>query len=103
MIDLTYANLEKEIKDGVSVVYFWADWCGPCVHMKPELDAVESEYVDKVKFGRVNVDEQPETTSRYGVRSIPTILFFVDGRHREKQVGSVPREVLKNKLDKLLK
>ena len=78
------------------VIDFWALWCGPCRVIAPVLEEIASELGDRVTIGKVNVDEQPELASRFGIQSIPQLLFFKDGAEKDRVVGAVPkREILK--------
>jgi thioredoxin 1 len=83
-------------------VDFWAPWCGPCKSIAPVLDDLGREYSGKVKICKMNVDDNPQTPSRYNVRGIPNIVFFKDGEVVEQIVGAVPREQLREAIDKLL-
>ena len=81
------------------MVDFWAPWCGPCKAIAPSIDALETVYGDKMKFVKVNVDENPISPSKYGVQAIPTLIFFKNGEIVDKQIGAVPKGVLAQKLD----
>lgn len=89
-------------KDGVSVVDFWAEWCGPCRLVGPVIDDLSKEYDGKALVGKVNVDHNPEVSMKYGVRSIPTILFIKDGEVVDKHVGAATKKTLADKLEAIL-
>lgn len=99
--EFTDANF-KEIaieKSGVSVVDFWAEWCGPCRMITPIIEELATEYKDKAVIGKINVDNNPETSMKFGVMSIPTILIFKDGKLVDKHVGATTKAVLAKKID----
>ena len=87
--------------EGVMMVDFWAEWCGPCRAIAPVLDDLARESSGKVTLAKVNVDENPGLAARYGVRSIPTILLVKQGKVADQVVGAVPRAKIKEKLDAL--
>jgi thioredoxin 1 len=89
----TVVNSQK-----VAMVDFWAEWCGPCRMIAPSVEELSKEYHDRAVIAKVNVDENPETAMQFGIRSIPTILFFKGGKVVDKQIGVVPRSVLEGKL-----
>ena len=89
---------ETALKNGVSVVDFWAEWCGPCRLVAPIIEQLAEEYDGKALIGKVNVDHNPEVSMKYGVRSIPTILIFKDGEIVEKHVGTATKATLEQKL-----
>jgi thioredoxin 1 len=90
-------------RDGVAVVDFWAPWCAPCHMMAPILDEVAIETADRdVRIVKVNVDEAPEVSSGFGIRSVPTLMFFKDGEPEFELVGLVPKPVLKREVEALL-
>ena len=84
------------------IVDFWAEWCGPFKMIGQVLDELNNDYDDKILIGKVNVDEQGSLAMKYGIRNIPTLLFFKNGQLIDKQVGSVPRKVLEEKLKSIL-
>lgn len=94
--DATFAA-EIEKHKGLAVVDFWAAWCGPCRMIAPFLDQLASEYDGKAKVAKVDVDTNQETAMRFNVRSIPSILFFKDGKHVDTVVGAVPKSHLERK------
>ncbi len=103
-IELTDSNFdEKVIQSGKPVlVDFWAEWCGPCRMIAPVVHELSDEYGDKAIFGKVDVDNNNGIASKYGIRNIPTILFFKNGQIVDKLVGAVPKKQFVEKLDKLL-
>lgn len=96
--DSTYANFTE---NGVVLVDFWAPWCRPCLMLGPIVEELSNEY-DNVKIGKVDVDENPETSQQLGIRSIPTILIYKDGQIVEKHVGGASKAQLKSLIDKHL-
>jgi len=101
-LELTDANFEETIKSGKPVmVDFWAQWCGPCLMIAPTVEELSKEYDGQVVVGKLDVDNNM-SGGNYGVRNIPTILFFKNGEVVDKQVGAVPKAVLKKKLDALV-
>ncbi|MBA4788992.1 MAG: thioredoxin [Pseudomonadota bacterium] len=89
-------SFEQDVlKSGAPVVVdFWAEWCGPCRMVAPILDEVSGELGEKIKIVKLNVDENPETASKYGIMSIPTLLLFKDGKIASRQVGAAPKAKL---------
>jgi len=104
METFTDANFdEKVIKaDKLTVVDFWAEWCAPCRMIAPTLAELAGEYTGKVVIGKVNVDENNKTATKYGIRSIPTLLFFRDGQIRKQVVGVRSKEELAEAIDENL-
>jgi thioredoxin 1 len=98
---LTDANFESTIGKGVSLVDFWAPWCGPCRVQGPIVDEVADEMVSKASVCKLNVDENPLTARKYGIQSIPTILIFRDGKPVQKFVGIKNKNTLINSLGEL--
>ena len=102
-ITLSDANFDQVINDEKPVlVDFWAEWCGPCKMIGPVVEELAAEYEGKAVIAKLNVDENPNTTVKFGVRSIPTLLVFKGGKVVDKQVGAVPKSVLAQKLDSQL-
>jgi len=88
--------------DGLVLVDFWAVWCGPCQMVAPIVEELAKEYDGKLKVLKLNTDEDPDIAGKYGIMSIPTLLFFKGGQPVEKVVGAVPKRILKEAIDKLL-
>ncbi|MDZ4846115.1 MAG: thioredoxin [Chitinophagales bacterium] len=102
--EITDSNFEAEVlnNEKVTLIDFWAEWCGPCRAIGPIVEELAKEYDGKALIGKVNVDENPEITVKYGIRNIPTILFIKKGEIVDKQVGAVPKSTLEEKLKKYL-
>ena len=96
VLELTNNNFEEEVlkSDKTVLVDFWASWCGPCKMMAPVVEAIAEEMGDKAKFGKVNVDEQPELAEKYGIMSIPTFLIFKNGEVANTTVGVQDKQEL---------
>ena len=102
-LQITDATLNEVLAtDKLVVIDFWAEWCGPCRLVGPFVEELAQEYAGKVEIGKMNVDENVDTPNEYGIRNIPTILFFKDGKLVDKQVGAAQKGVLKAKVDSLL-
>jgi len=99
-VAVTDATFDQEVEQhrGLAVVDFWATWCGPCHMVAPILDQLAGEYQGKLKFAKMDVDENQKTAMRFNVRSIPSILFFKDGRHVDTLVGAYPKPVFEQKI-----
>jgi thioredoxin 1 len=102
--DVTDQNFESEVinADVPTLVDFWAPWCGPCRMVAPIVEELAGEYEGRVKFVKLNTDENPAVSGRYGIRSIPTLLVFKDGEVKGQIVGFRPKSELKNRLDSVL-
>lgn len=103
-LELTDATFEEEVlqADRPVLIDFWAPWCGPCRVVSPVVEEIAEEYADQVKVGKINVDENAEMAQRYGVRGIPTLLYFKDGEVADRVVGAVPKPQLVEKLEALV-
>ncbi len=99
-LEITDANFEEVINtDQPVLVDFWAEWCGPCKMIGPVVEELAEDFEGKAVIGKVNVDENPETAAKFGIRSIPTLLVIKGGEIVEKQIGAVPKATLAGKLD----
>ena len=100
----TDGNFDASVlKAGVPVlVDFWAEWCGPCKRLAPTVDALAADYGDKVSIGKLNVDENPGTAIKYNVRGIPALLLFKNGELVDQVVGLVPKDAIKQVIDRNL-
>jgi thioredoxin 1 len=103
-IEITDSNFEEVVlkADKPVLVDFWAEWCGPCRMVGPVVEELSNEYEGKAVIGKVDVDNNPEVSMKFGIRNIPALLFFKDGEIVDKQIGAVPKSVLAEKLDKQL-
>jgi len=97
---LTDKTFDEFIKEGISLIDFYADWCGPCKMMSPIIEELSKEMTG-IKFGKLNVDENKETAMKYGVMSIPTFIIFKDGEYIDAIVGGMPKEVFKEILENI--
>ncbi len=101
-IELNASNFSDTIKEGVTLVDFWAPWCGPCRMIAPVIEELADDYAGKAKICKVNTDEEQDIAIQYGIRSIPTILFFKNGELADQMVGAAGKQVLADKLNSLL-
>lgn len=103
-VEFTDANFEEVAlkSDKPVMVDFWAEWCGPCRMVGPIVEEMSNEYEGKAVIGKVNVDDNPEISAKFGIRNIPTIIFLKNGEMVDKSVGAVPKNVLAEKIDNLL-
>ena len=100
IVEITQDNFEAEVTQSKLpvLVDFWASWCGPCRMLSPVVDELAEQYDGKVKFGKINVDEQPRLAMNYSVQSIPTLLLFRDGKAVNKSIGVVPKASIEQML-----
>lgn len=98
IVNATDQTFKSEVENGAVLVDFWAPWCGPCKMIAPVLEELDQELGDKLKIVKVNVDENPEVASEYGVMSIPTLFLFKENEVVEKWVGFQPKEALLEQL-----
>lgn len=103
-IELTDANFDEIVlgSDKPVMIDFWAEWCGPCRMVGPVVEEIYNDYTGKAVVAKVNVDENPNISMKFGIRNIPTIVFLKNGELVDKSVGAVPKNVLTEKLDNLL-
>ncbi|MGQ9619545.1 MAG: thioredoxin [Bacteroidales bacterium] len=95
--DETVLKSEKPV-----MVDFWAEWCGPCRIIAPFIEEISEEYEGRALVAKCNVDNSPTTTVKFGIRNIPTVLYFKNGKVADRQVGAVPKNNLRTKLENLL-
>lgn len=98
--EITDTNFSEEVLQakGVVLIDVFANWCGPCKAMSPIIEEVEQAYKDKIKVGKLDVDKNPNTPGKYNILSIPTLLFFKDGKLVDQQIGLISKQVLEKKL-----
>lgn len=103
-VEITDQNFEQLVKNSDKPVMldFWAQWCGPCLAMGPVIDEMHKEYEGKAVIAKCDVDNNPNVAQQFGIRNIPTILFFKNGEVVDKQVGAVPKNTLVKKLDSVV-
>jgi thioredoxin 1 len=103
-IEINDNNFEEVVlqSDKPVLVDFWAEWCGPCRMISPLVSELSEDYNGRAVITKMDVDNNPGTAAKYGIRNIPTILFFKNGDVADKQVGAVPKSILASKIDALL-
>jgi thioredoxin 1 len=101
-IELNNNNFEETVSEGISLVDFWAPWCGPCRMLSPVIDELAADFEGKAKICKVNSDEEQDLAVKYGVRSIPTILFMKDGEVVDTMIGAASKQAFTDKLNSLI-
>ena len=103
-LEFTDSNFDELVlkSDKPVIVDFWAEWCGPCRMVGPIVQEIGEDFSETAVVGKLDVDSNPDVTMKFGIRNIPTILFFKNGEVADKQVGAVPKSVLVQKLESLL-
>lgn len=101
----TDANFEQEVmnSDIPVLVDLWAVWCAPCKMIEPSVKEIAEDFTGKLKVGKLNIDENPKTATKYGIRSIPTLLFFDNGELKDQIVGALPKKKILDKVESILK
>jgi thioredoxin 1 len=104
-IEFTDGNFEEEVlkSDKPCLVDFWAEWCGPCRMVGPIVEEIAKDYADKLKVGKLNVDQNGQTAAKYGIMSIPSLLIFDQGKVVDQIVGAAPKKQFVEKIDKIVK
>ena len=101
-IEATAADFEATVAEGVTMVDFWAPWCGPCRMIAPVVEELAEDFDGKAKIVKVNTDEEQDIAVKYGIRSIPTIIFFKDGEQVDTMVGAASKQAFEDKINSLL-
>lgn len=103
-VEITDANFNDLVQnsDKPVLIDFWAEWCGPCRMVAPIVEEMATDYAGKAVIGKVNVDENPDVSAKFGIRNIPTVLFLKGGQVVDKSVGAVPKNILTEKMNALL-
>lgn len=102
ILKITDSSFEIEVKEGITIVDFWAEWCGPCRALGPLLEELSKDFANKVKICKLNVDENQEVASKFGIRSIPTLIAFKDGQKADIRIGGGTKQDLSRWLTSLL-
>lgn len=101
-LELNNDNFESVTKNGVSLVDFWAPWCGPCRMLNPVIEKLVDEFEGKANICKVNTDEESDLAAKFGIRSVPTILFIKNGEVAHQMIGTHSEQVLRDKINSLL-
>jgi len=101
-VELTKENFDATVAEGVTMVDFWAPWCGPCRMIAPVVEELAEDFEGKATIGKVNTDEQQELAVQYGIRSIPAILFFKNSEVVDQMIGAASKDAFADKINKLL-
>ncbi|MGQ9896780.1 MAG: thioredoxin [Acidobacteriota bacterium] len=104
VIEITDSNFEREVlrSDRPVLVDFWAAWCAPCRMLAPTVEALANDYAGRARIGKLNVDENYQTSARFGIRGIPTLILFKNGQEQERLTGAYPKDTIARLLDKYL-
>ena len=105
LVELNDSNFENEVlkSDKPCLVDFWAEWCGPCLMVHPILEEIATEYAGKLKVGKLNVDQNSQTATKYGIMSIPSLIIFNGGKVVDQIIGAVPKKQFVEKIEKIIK
>ncbi len=98
-VELTSATFDDTVKEGVTLVDFWAPWCGPCRMIAPVIEELAEEYEGKATIAKVNTDEEQEIAVKYGIRSIPTVMIFKNGEVVDQMIGAASKQAFEEKLN----
>ena len=104
ILNVTDENFETEVLNSntPTIVDFWAEWCGPCRALAPKIEVLANQYAGKVKVTKMNVDDSPDTPAKFGVRGIPTVIGFKNGKEMDRVIGNQPQERLDDLIKKVL-
>lgn len=101
--DLKGDELESvKEENSAAVLDFWAEWCAPCKRIEPIMESLAQEYGDEAFFGRVDVEDERDAASKFGIASIPTLIFFKNGEEADRVIGAVPEDELRNKIEEII-
>ena len=103
VLEVTSGNIDEVVKNNPALVIdCWAPWCGPCRMMGPVIEELAKDLEGKIKFGKLNTDENQETATKYSIQAIPTLLIFKDGKLADRKIGALPKKMLEGELTKSL-